>query len=152
MLRGRSHPRYGAPRISSKVEDGCQFWSPSAALPHEYFRIAIQDEWRCAPADNPQRQVRCRSWQRLFRGSQCSFITRAFFSSWLVGDLFFSFPMHARAMTVAEDCGCFVGGCKETKKIVCNFSLCLAISLGVLFTWISPQICHVCCNLLTLLI
>lgn len=81
-LRLRSHPRYGAPRVSSKVEDDCRFWSPSAALPHEYFRIAIQEEWRCAPADNPQRQVRRRSRQRLFRGSQCSFAAMAF--SWIL--------------------------------------------------------------------
>lgn len=81
-LRRRSHPRYGAPRVSLKVEDGCRFWIPSSALSHEYFRIAIQEKCRCVSADNPHRQVRRRSRQRLFRGSQRNFDAMAF--SWIL--------------------------------------------------------------------
>lgn len=72
--------------------------------------------------------------------------------SWFGGDVFFSFPTDAPATAVAEDCSRSVGGCKDQEDFFCNFFLLLAISLGVLYLWISPQICHVCCNLLILLI
>ena len=71
--------------------------------------------------------------------------------SWLDGDHLFSFSTDALATAVAENCGRFVGGCKGQEDFLCIFSL-LVISLGVLSLWISPKICHVCCNLLMLLI